>query len=1350
MTVGDLLAILRLRDEMSAGVENARRSVRGLAEDAGMTTYQLTLFGRGLRQAGTLVTSAFTAPIIAAGAAAIKFGGEFEAVMSKTSSIGGIAAEELENIKKAVLDLAPAVGVGPIELAEAMRSISSTVTDSKVALEILEVAAKGSAAGLGETNVVAKALTAVINSYGAENISAARAADILTRAIQDGGAEAKELAPVLANVVPYAAQLGVSLEEVGANIATITKLGVPTSEAVTSLVSVFAAMTRETSLGSKALASVNSSYAEMRAMIREKGLAASLLHLKELFEGNEKGLFNTLGRLEALKNVLATTGAQADVYVQEVERMKDSAGALDKAYDAATKTFQHMWKSVVVELEVVAVELSQHLFPIFKMVVQMIKEDFVPILRTLVQGFGDLPPWAQKATLFIIGFLALLGPGIIVIGQFVMAVGNIARAFGLLTVSEAAGGLGSLKAFLTGGALTTGAAAFVYLATAIAAVWAAWKIGNTETVKNAIATWALASHDSAAALYRQILGIERMTYADARAAVQATASAEAERERASSIKQTLDNIKHLNAPMAAHVKNVKEQTEAERKAAAEEAKRREEQLRRAKAEKEAREEAEKAAEAHRKAVKEAKANIADLTRELKPLNDEQLKTISHLHSLGAKTKDIALSMGIGEREVKKYTDSLDDMNDAIKKIKIEPLRTMPGIDVSDSIHEFVKAKEKQRQILTEFEAKNRQIRMDSTARELDQIAMEEAAELASLFKIQGVQDSVRKDAEAAIQRFYQFQRDIVNNTEETLVFRAREAGFLTREEHRKNYENARILYEQMKARSSEFNKEDIENAKKRAEELERIWKGQQDKFGQFMDAMKKIGLQFANDIANALAEGILTGDWSQLENNLKKALASAMGAAVGAALDLVVPGLGTALTPLFTALSDKLLGFLGLGTRGRDMVKEFAATFEGGFDGLQAELAGLGAEGARLWRNLTQGVGRDNPEQAQAAIDAVTKALERAREVTEKYNVTWENLGVQQRIHAVSVAAKELIEDFRVLTQSLGVSAPDAAKLMADELNEFINNAIRAGVQIPAAMQPIIESLIRQGLLTEENARLMLGLADSSVPSLADIKDAADRYGLSLDALGPKVQQLQIDEAARQIVKDFEILTAAGGDVGVILDAMGGKIREITDKALRFGLEIPEALRPVIQAWVDSGLAVDENGEKLTDLSRFNFAQPIAEKIDELIDSLKEFIDVIKNGAIPALGDLGRTRVDPIRIPYRFERDGSDLPSAEGDEGRLPGFAHGTNGYMNFGAGTTVRLHGWEKVTPMGQEETAAPTQIVDARTYQMDLHFHSAIADVDNVRRFIDEQAFPRIVEIIENGGAPQTKIQEALQIKK
>lgn len=64
--------------------------------------------------------------------------------------------------------------------------------------------------------------------------------------------------------------------------------------------------------------------------------------------------------------------------------------------------------------------------------------------------------------------------------------------------------------------------------------------------------------------------------------------------------------------------------------------------------------------------------------------------------------------------------------------------------------------------------------------------------------------------------------------------------------------------------------------------------------------------------------------------------------------------------------------------KGRDLVEDFAKSF-GGFDELHKQLLELGDAGEALWIKLTQGVGRNNPEQAKRVIDEVNAALEKQK-----------------------------------------------------------------------------------------------------------------------------------------------------------------------------------------------------------------------------------------------------------------------------------------------------------------------------------------------------------------------------------
>lgn len=416
------------------------------------------------------------------------------------------------------------------------------------------------------------------------------------------------------------------------------------------------------------------------------------------------------------------------------------------------------------------------------------------------------------------------------------------------------------------------------------------------------------------------------------------------------------------------------------------------------------------------------------------------------------------------------------------------------------------------------------------------------------------------------------------------------------------------------------------------------------------DDLKQTALQLGYDIASLLAEGIRTGDWSQFENDLAVALSTAMGSAMAAGIDFFAPGVGTMLQPLLTAISEKFLGALGLGTRGRALVQEFAASL-GGFDALREKLNALGDEGERLWRQLTQGVGSNNPQQAQAAIDAITAALDR---------------------NQAALAETK------------------------NRVTELIQAHLGAGTQIPPALQASIDKLIEMKVLTAENAAEMLSLVTTIPPTLAQVQSAADTLGVSMTGIGDTIAAMPLMQKANDAVAAFQTLEAAGADMLAVYEQAATKIQPMVDEAIKFGRELPDSMRPYIQAMIDAGLLTDANGQKLTDISGINFAEPLTKKLDDLIAKIMELIDALAgpNGAAKTLEDLGRTRIQPIRIPYYFDQEGGTPgggSNGSGPNGPRPReFANGTNGFEYFNpAGEWVKLHGWEKVTPLGKEGSA-------------------------------------------------------------
>ena len=123
--------------------------------------------------------------------------------------------------------------------------------------------------------------------------------------------------------------------------------------------------------------------------------------------------------------------------------------------------------------------------------------------------------------------------------------------------------------------------------------------------------------------------------------------------------------------------------------------------------------------------------------------------------------------------------------------------------------------------------------------------------------------------------------------------------------------------------------------------------------------------------------------------------------------------------------------------KGRDLVVNFAESF-GGFDALHVKLLELGADGEALWVKLTQGVGRNNPQQAQRVIDEVTQALdEQAQKQAEAKDVTEEQ--AQATIETATEAAKALeelgpkLEDSKQQWRDWGAAVTGVLQMIADQ-----------------------------------------------------------------------------------------------------------------------------------------------------------------------------------------------------------------------------------------------------------------------------------------------------------------------------
>ena len=357
-------------NEVLITVRGEDRGMKSTMTGAGTQAGRLNRAFGGLgRQIASTATGFLAAQLSIAGVqkiilstvgAAIKFEDE----MTKINTLVGISSSTTKEWEGDLLKISLATTKGPQELAKALFVITSAGERGSGALEILESAAKASAVGLGDTAQIARVVTAAMQAWGPEALNAGKATDILMATVREGNLDAASLAASIGQVLGIAAQVGVTFADVGAFIATFTRLGVDASIATTSLRSVLSLLIKPSADASKALAEAGTSMGELRAMAGEQGLAATLNFLVQKFEGNEEALARVIPNIRALGGVLGTSGVQGDRFIEITESINESLGLTNKAFEETTKTSGFQFRQSMTELNVQMLAMGNTALPV--------------------------------------------------------------------------------------------------------------------------------------------------------------------------------------------------------------------------------------------------------------------------------------------------------------------------------------------------------------------------------------------------------------------------------------------------------------------------------------------------------------------------------------------------------------------------------------------------------------------------------------------------------------------------------------------------------------------------------------------------------------------------------------------------------------------------------------------------------------------------------------------------------------------------------------------------------------------------------------------------------------------------
>ena len=291
--------IISAKNKMAAGLSAAGAS--------------LQKFGQSAKRIGQALAGAF----VGFGTAIVGAMKRAETFRVQIAQIATISSISMAQAGAEVRKLSVEFGLAKDELSKGLYDALSAGVPQDNVFEFMRVASKTAKAGAASVAESVDFLTTALNAFKIPASDAGKVADQLFTAVRLGKTTVAELGQSFAVVAPIAAASGVKLNEVLAAVATLTKQGTPTAQAMTQIRA--AILAANATLGD-GWAQTMSLQGAMGALSAQAG-------------GSATEIQKLTGRVEGAMAVIGLTGQNAAMAAGDLEQLSGAAGAMGEAFE---------------------------------------------------------------------------------------------------------------------------------------------------------------------------------------------------------------------------------------------------------------------------------------------------------------------------------------------------------------------------------------------------------------------------------------------------------------------------------------------------------------------------------------------------------------------------------------------------------------------------------------------------------------------------------------------------------------------------------------------------------------------------------------------------------------------------------------------------------------------------------------------------------------------------------------------------------------------------------------------------------------------------------------------------------
>jgi len=326
-------------------------------------------------RAASIAFAALAAVTAAASAKGVQAYAEYSKSLANLHTLTDISETKFKAVDAAFTKMSVKYAISKKNLAEAAYQAVSAGDSIDEALKTVEASAKLSRGGLMDVAIATDILTTATNAYGRANLDAEEAADVYFSIINEGKITGEQLAQSIGQSIPLFAAAKIPIEQLGAGFATLTKVGVSSSEATTQLNAVVNGFLKPSAKLSEALQEAG--YASGEALLKAEGLEGAINLLMSASGGAVDVVAKLVPNLRGLQGTLGLASKDSELLKEALMALGDSAGAADEAFLRQTEGIAsgaYSMDQARVAVENLQIAIGEKLMPMIGEVADRISE----------------------------------------------------------------------------------------------------------------------------------------------------------------------------------------------------------------------------------------------------------------------------------------------------------------------------------------------------------------------------------------------------------------------------------------------------------------------------------------------------------------------------------------------------------------------------------------------------------------------------------------------------------------------------------------------------------------------------------------------------------------------------------------------------------------------------------------------------------------------------------------------------------------------------------------------------------------------------------------------------------------